>query len=94
MRLKFSETHSTLNKRLATVEKAKYLLEKGEKLIKKRQKHIRIADRSVNGWATVEEYVEGKLADNEDDDKRLFRADACSCRQEIEVCTESRQRLS
>ena len=41
-----------------------------------RQKHIKIADRSDNGWATVEEYVEDELADNSDDEKRLSRADA------------------
>ena len=33
-------------------------------------------DRSNNGWATVEEYVEDELADNSDDEKRLSRADA------------------
>ena len=57
------------------MEKAKHLLEKGEKLINERQKHIRIADRSDNGWATVEEYVEDESADNEDDEKLSFWAD-------------------
>ena len=51
-------------------------LEEGEKLIVERQKHIRIADRSDNGWATVEEYLEDEFAANSDDEKRLLRADA------------------
>ena len=76
VRLKFSEARSALDERPAAVEKAKQLLEEGEKIINERQKHIRIADRSDNGWATVEEYVEDELAENEDDEKRLLRADA------------------
>ena len=51
-------------------------MEEGENIINERQKHIRIADRSDNGWATIEEYVEDELADNEYDEKRLLRADA------------------
>ena len=35
-----------------------------------------IADRSDNGWAMVEEYVENELADNENDEKCLLRVDA------------------
>ena len=58
------------------MEKAKTLLEEGEKVILERQKHIKIGDRSENGWATVDEYVEDELADNSDDEKRLSRADA------------------
>ena len=34
-----------------------------------------IADRSEHGWATVAEYEEDELADNFDDEKRLFRAE-------------------
>ena len=74
VRLNPSEAHSALDEQPVAVEKAKQLLEEGEKLINERQKHIKIVDRSDNGWATVE-YVEDELADNEDD-KRLLRADA------------------
>ena len=45
------------------VEKAKTLIKEGEKLIDTRQKHIKIADRSEFGWATVAKYKEDKLAD-------------------------------
>ena len=57
------------------VEKARTLLKEGEKLIDARQKNIKIADRSEHGWATVQEYEEDELADNSDDEKRLFRAE-------------------
>ena len=40
----------------AAVEKAKTIVDEGEKLVAEGQKHIRISDRSENGWATVEEY--------------------------------------
>ena len=58
-----------------SVEKAKEALKEGEALISARQKVIRIADRSEFGWATVEEYEEDELADNSDDEKRLYRAE-------------------
>ena len=34
-----------------------------------------IANRSEHGWATVAEYEEDELADNSDNEKRLFRAE-------------------
>ena len=57
------------------VEKARKVLQEGEELIAQRQKLIRIADISDHGWATVEEYVDDELADNSEDEKRLFKAD-------------------
>ena len=57
------------------MEKAITTLQEGEKLISLRQKSILIADRSEHGWATVAEYEEDELADNSDDEKRLFRAE-------------------
>ena len=57
-----------------TVEKVKTSLAEGMASIKSRQKHIRIANRSEFGWAAVEEYVEDELADGEDDEKRIQRA--------------------
>ena len=52
------------------MEKAKALIKEGEKLLDVRQKHIKIADRSAYGWATVAEYKEDELADNSEDEKR------------------------
>ena len=58
------------------IEKAKKILKEGEEIIKERQKLIRVADRSEHGWATVDEYVADELADDSDDEKRLFKAEA------------------
>ena len=54
------------------LEHAKAELQQGEEEIHVRQKHIRIADRS--DWGVVAEYEADKLADNSDDEKRLYRA--------------------
>ena len=78
--LKVTDARLTLDERPTAVEKAKALLKEGEKLINERQKHIRVADRSDNGWATVEEYVEDKLADNSDDEIEVFITGRCLCR--------------
>ena len=75
VRAKVAEASDALAQTPAAVEKAKSLLEEGEKLILDRQKLIRIADRSENGWATVEEYMEDELADNSDDEKRIQKAE-------------------
>jgi hypothetical protein len=74
VRMKLSDARSAISEAPPAVEKAKTILEEGEKLISERQEHIGIADRSDNGWATVEEYVEDELADNSDDEKQLSRA--------------------
>ena len=57
---------------LPVVEKAKDILKEGEKTIHTQMKNIKIADRSEHGWAIVAEYKEDELADNSDDEKRLF----------------------
>ena len=55
-----------------TLEQAKKELEKGEEEIRFRQKLIRIADHS--DWGVVAECIADELADDSDDEKRLFRA--------------------
>ena len=57
------------------LEKVKNDLEEGEKLISERQKHSLLADRSDYGWAMVVEYKKHSLADNSDDEKRIFKAE-------------------
>ena len=47
-------------------------MKESKALITARQKVIRIVDLSEYGWATVEE---DELADNSDDEKRLYRAE-------------------
>ena len=56
-------------------DKAKQALSEGIELVKLRLKLIRIADKSECGWKTVDEYVANKLADNSDDEKRLYHSE-------------------
>ena len=72
---KIKEAQLALDKTPPAVEKAKTALVEGEKLIAVRQKLIKIADRSEHGWSTVDEYMDDELADNSDDEKRLFKAE-------------------
>lgn len=44
-------------------------------LVKFRLKLIRIADKSDCGWKTVNEYVADELAENSEDEKRLYRSE-------------------
>ena len=76
VKAKFDSVKAALHDTPPAVEKAKSTTEEGEKLINDRQKLIRIADRNEHGWATVEEYEDDELADNSDDEKKLFKAEA------------------
>jgi len=58
------------------LEKVKRDLEEGESLISERQKHILLADKSDYGWAMVTEYKKHTLADDSDDEKRIFKAES------------------
>ena len=58
------------------LEKVKSELDEGEKFLLERQfKHILLADKSESGWFTVEEYKKHDLAENSDDEKRIFSAE-------------------
>uniref|UniRef100_A0A1X7U429 CCHC-type domain-containing protein n=2 Tax=Amphimedon queenslandica TaxID=400682 RepID=A0A1X7U429_AMPQE len=58
-----------------SLAKAKRSLEEGTSLIAHRQKLIKLADRSDLGWKVVKEYESDELADNEDDEKRIAKAE-------------------
>ena len=73
---KLTEAETTLSRMPAAVESARTAIAEGMSLINKRQKLFKIAVRSKYGWATGDEYVEDELADNSDDEKHLFRAEA------------------
>ena len=75
VRDKLDSADAALAQRPPAVEKARTLLQEGQKIIDTRQKLNKIADRSEHGWATVKEYKEDELAENSDDEKRLFRAE-------------------
>ena len=57
------------------LQKAKDELEKGLSLLASRQKRIKLADRSEYGWAVVDEYEDDELASDEDDAKRIEKAE-------------------
>ena len=56
----------------AALEKATTELNQGKEAIRVRQKHIRIADRS--DWGVVAEYEADELADNSENEKKLYKA--------------------
>ena len=60
-------------KRPKKVYKKRY---KGIALSKERQKLILLADKSKFGWKTVKEYSQHELAENSDDEKKIYRAEA------------------
>ena len=72
---KFMDEEVALSRTPAAVERARTAITEGMSLINKRQKLIKIADRSEYGWVTIDDYVEDELADNLDNEKRLFRAE-------------------
>ena len=57
------------------ISKAPEEIKKGEQLLRERQKHILLADKSEYGWATVHEYKKHELADNLEDEKRIFKSE-------------------
>jgi len=82
------EQYKASTKVLDTLEDAKYNLEsnnleaaktavdQGITLVKERQKLILLADKSQYGWKTVQEYLQHELADDSDDEKKIYRAEA------------------
>ena len=69
--LKKAKIHLETN----AVEKAKESLTEGTLLLTNRQKLILLADKSEFGWKTVEEYSQHELAEDEDDGKKIRRAE-------------------
>ena len=57
------------------VYKAKSSLSEGTSMLSERQKLILLADKSDFGWKTVEQYTQHELADNEEDGKKIRRAE-------------------
>lgn len=56
------------------LDSAKEKISAGMELIKNRQKLIKIADSSEVGWRVVAEYTSNPLADDSDDEKRIYKA--------------------
>ena len=49
-------------------------------LLKERQKLILLADKSPYGWKTVLEYKHHDLAEDDEDEKKIYRAEARAAR--------------
>ena len=72
--LEFVDVPSTSGQQEA-IDKAKEEFKQGLEIIAARQKRIKVADRSEFGWATVDEYKQDQLAADEEDAKRLEKAE-------------------
>ena len=57
------------------VDKAKESLTEGTSLVTERQKLILLADKSEFGWKTVQEYTQHELAEDDQDGKKIRRAE-------------------
>ena len=57
------------------MEKAKNAVDEGTKMLTVRQKHIKLADRSEFGWKFVKEYETDDLAEDDQDEKRIAKAE-------------------
>ena len=57
------------------IDKAKETLAEGMSLLAERQKLILLADKSDFGWKTVDKYFKHKLAVDEEDGKKIGRAE-------------------
>ena len=69
----FEEAKSHLE--VNAIDKAKETLAEGTSLLAERQKLILLADKSDFGWKTVDEYVEHELDVDEEDGKKIRRAE-------------------
>ena len=59
-------------------------------MIKQRQKIIRLADESELGWKVVDEYMQSEIASDEEDQKKIHRAQA---RARVKAKSEAKQVL-
>lgn len=57
------------------VDKAKESLTEGTSLLTERQKLILLPDKSEFGWKTVQEYTQHELAEDDQDGKKIRRAE-------------------
>lgn len=57
------------------VARAKEALHEGTVLLNKRQRLIKLADKSEFGWATIQEYVDDELADDEAHARKIKKAE-------------------
>ena len=63
------------------LDKTKEAIDKGWVLLTECQKLIKLADKSPFGWKTVLEYKQHNLAADEEDEKKIYRAEARAARE-------------
>ena len=68
------EILDSIDSEATNAERVRALVADAKQVIKRRQKLIRIADKSKDGWAVVEEYESDNLASDSADKKRLKKA--------------------
>jgi hypothetical protein len=56
------------------ISAAKRKISEGMDLMKNRQKLIKLADSSDAGWRVIDEYVSNPLAEDSDDEKKIYKA--------------------
>ncbi|KAM7427683.1 hypothetical protein ABFA07_021228 [Porites harrisoni] len=66
--------------RTKDLEITKEALDSGIALLQERQELILLADKSLYGWKTVLEYKHHDLADDEEDEKKIHRAEPRAAR--------------
>ena len=73
---KFTEAESLIQSEFEpqNFEKAKKTIAEGIDLVKHRQKLVKLADSSDLGWKVVQEYEANPLADDSEDEKKIFKA--------------------
>ena len=67
----------------ASLVNTKELLQQGKSLLGTRQKYIKMADRSEQGWAVVQEYKADALVDNSDNEKKIEKAEKAAERNAV-----------
>jgi hypothetical protein len=65
---RFSKGLDTNEQKLKAVE----TIGEGLDILQHRQKLVKLADQSENGWRTVTEYETRSLADDSEDEKRIY----------------------
>ena len=73
------------------IEQAREELQEGIHIITKRQKLITLADESEYGWATVNEYLDDELASDEEDARKIRKAEKSA---KIKVQEKDKKRVN
>ena len=75
-RTKLTRLKPTVLEEREALKRAESSLDDGMKQLATCQKHIKIADRSEHGWATVDHYEDDPLASGPDNEKEIDRAES------------------